>query len=353
MNIVKVNSSKPYSVYIERGIIENIGKYIKPNGNTKYLLLTDENVERIYGERIDKICKIAQIKIVKYVVPAGEESKSMSVLEELLTFMIENHFSRTDGLIAFGGGVVGDLGGFAAGVYQRGIDYIQIPTTLLAAVDSSVGGKTAVNLTAGKNLVGVFKQPIVVLCDPDLLETLPMDDFRSGVAEIIKYAILFDRELFNRLSSKLDAQSPDLSEVISKCVNHKAEIVRQDEFESGKRQLLNLGHTVGHAIEKASGYKMRHGYAVAIGIAVITRAGLAHGIIEESIADEVLELLDKNKLPIDTLYPIEELFEYCKGDKKSRGDSINVIMFRDIEKPVIIKINYDELYIILKQGVRS
>lgn len=352
MNIVKVNSSKPYSVYIDRGIIDRIGRYIPSNGNGKYLLLTDENVDRIYGERIENIFKSQQIKIIKYVVPAGEESKSMPVLEELLTFMIENHISRSDGLIAFGGGVVGDLGGFAAGVYQRGIDYIQIPTTLLAAVDSSVGGKTAVNLSAGKNLVGVFKQPIVVLCDPDLLETLPMDDFRSGVSEIIKYAILFDYDLFNRLFSKLDSQSSDLSEVISRCVKHKAKIVKEDEFESGKRQLLNLGHTVGHAIEKASEYKMRHGYAVAIGIAVITRAGLAQGIIEESVADKVLELLAINRLPVDTLYPIEELFEYCKGDKKGRGDSINVIMYRDIEKPIIIKINYDELHIILKQGVR-
>lgn len=353
MNIVKVSSSKPYSVYIDRGIIDRLGEYIRSNGNVKYLLLTDENVDRIYGERIEKLFKNRQIKIVKYVVPAGEESKSMSVLEELLTFMAENHFNRSDGLVAFGGGVVGDLGGFAAGIYQRGIDYIQIPTTLLAAVDSSVGGKTAVNLSSGKNLVGVFKQPKFVLCDPDLLETLPMDDFRSGVAEIIKYAVLFDGELFKRLFSKLDSQSPDLSEVISKCVSHKAEIVKQDEFEAGKRQLLNLGHTVGHAIEKASGYKMRHGYAVAIGIAIITRAGLAQGIIEEGVADEVLELLNANKLPTNTLYPIEELLEYCKGDKKGHLESINVIMFRDIEKPVIIKMNYDELYIILKQGVMS
>lgn len=352
MKTVKVDSQKPYTVLIDRGIFNRISEYIN-NHDARYLILTDTNVDTLYGEAAEKQLNDLGIKTVKYVVPAGEESKSFKVLEELMEFMAENLFSRSDILIALGGGVIGDLGGFAAAIYQRGIDFIQIPTTLLAAVDSSVGGKTAVNLSAGKNLVGAFKQPKAVLCDPDLLQTLSEEDFKSGLAEVIKYAVLFDAQLLETLNSAINAKTENLDEIIRICVQHKADIVKEDEFEAGKRQLLNLGHTIGHAIEKLSEYSLRHGYAVSIGMAIMARADLCEGKLTLESYEKILNTLKNNKLPTSTDYSVSELFENCKGDKKSKGDKLNIVRIKDISDPFIETINFENLRDIIEKGVKN
>ncbi len=352
MKTVNVDSLNPYQVLIDRGIFNRLSKYIK-NHDVKYLILTDSNVDALYGERAMKQFVDLGIEAIKYVVPSGETSKSFHALEELMEFMADNLFSRSDILIALGGGVIGDLGGFAAAIYQRGIEFIQIPTTLLAAVDSSVGGKTAVNLRAGKNLVGAFKQPKMVLCDPDMLQTLAEEDFRSGVAEVIKYAVLFDGDLLDILNSPVDSKTMNLDEIIRVCVQHKADIVKEDEFEAGKRQLLNLGHTIGHSIEKLSDYTLRHGYAVSIGMAIIARADLNEGNLSQESYKRIINTIKINNLPTKTAYPVDKLYDNCKGDKKSRGDKLNVVRIKDISDPFIETIKFEELYGIIEKGVEN
>ena len=351
MRIVNIKTSKEYKVFIEKGISRNMDKYIQPNTYGKYLVLTDENVDELYGNRLIKTLEKSGKTIIKYVIAPGEISKSFAVLEELLEFMARNEMTRSDVLIAFGGGVVGDLGGFVAGIYQRGIDYIQIPTTLLAAVDSSVGGKTAINLNMGKNLVGVFKQPSAVICDSELFESLDGFDFSCGVAEITKYSIIFDDSLFKRLKMPLEYKSKDLDEIIEKCIGMKAKLVLEDEYDYGKRQLLNLGHTIGHGIERASEFKINHGHAVAMGMGIMARACANKGICSWKTARDIENVLKENSLPINTDYFPKDLLEYCKSDKKSSGDNINIVIIKDIGKCEIVSVDFNELGNLIELGV--
>ncbi|NLY73244.1 MAG: 3-dehydroquinate synthase [Tissierellia bacterium] len=332
MEVVAVKASTDYKVMIDKGIIHSLEEHLPCKNDYKCLLLMDENVNRLYGEKIMDILRRSGRVVWTYIIPAAESSKSFGILEDLLEFMAEKAFTRSDFLLAFGGGVTGDLGGFAAAIYQRGIDYVQIPTTLLSAVDSSVGGKTAINLRAGKNLVGAFKQPALVLCDPELFETLTEDDFASGVSEIIKYSILFDQDLFERLASPLKKESDDLEEVIKKCVALKAAVVLEDELDHGRRQLLNLGHTIGHGIEKASGFSIKHGHAVAMGMGIMARACAAKGLCNPDTAKDIERILKANSLPVNTEYSPEELLEYAKMDKKTRGEKISIIVMVRVSK---------------------
>lgn len=351
MRKINIRVPEEYQVLIKKNILEDISDYLNQKSYGSYFILTDEKVDRLYGDRFEAILKKTGKKIIKYLVSEGEDSKSLGVLEEVLEFMAEKQITRSDLLIAFGGGVVGDIGGFTAGVFQRGMDYIQVPTTLLAAVDSSVGGKTAINLKAGKNLVGLFKQPSAVICDPQLFKSLNTLDFSCGLAEIIKYSILFDEDLFERLQEPLSPDSDDLEETIEKCVKMKAKIVIEDEFDYGKRQLLNLGHTIGHAIEKLSQFKINHGHAVAMGIGIMARACERKGLSSKETTRQIEELLRVNSLPINTEYLPSELIRVCKKDKKRIGNSINIVIIKDIANCEILAVDFNELENIIELGV--
>ena len=262
--------------------------------------------------------------MAEFVFPAGEQFKNAAVYLELLYYLADQHLTRTDLIVALGGGVVGDLAGFAAATYMRGIPFIQIPTTLLAAVDSSVGGKTAIDLPVGKNLVGAFYQPALVLCDTDCLNTLPEDVFRDGCAEVIKYGVLYDPELFSHLAEKgLDF---DREMVITRCVELKRDVVAEDEFDTGARMKLNLGHTIGHGAEAQSHFEISHGKGVAIGMAIVSRAGAARGICDNRTKDAILSILDKFRLPVSCDYSAESLYRAALSDKKRSGGTVNLII---------------------------
>lgn len=325
MKTVHVTASKNYDVIIGNGLLpqlgEKISQIIKP---CKVAVVSDSNVYPLYGKTVEDSLGIAGYEIVSFVFPAGEESKNGETYLRLLNFLAENQLTRSDCLIALGGGVVGDLTGFAAATYLRGIAYIQIPTTLLAAVDSSVGGKTAIDLAAGKNLCGAFYQPRLVLCDTDTLHTLPVDIFRDGCAEVIKYGVLYDDTLFDLLAAKgLDFPRED---VIARCVELKRDVVAADEFDRGERQKLNLGHTIGHGVEAQSHFEISHGKAVAIGMAIVSRASAAQGICSSETNKKILSILKTFGLPTDTIYTSQQLYTSALSDKKRSGGTVNLIV---------------------------
>ena len=271
MNTVTVSASKTYDILIGSGLLTQLGERVKALGKAqKVCVVSETTVFPLYGKAVAESLENAGFSVVSFVFPAGEESKNGSVFLELLNYLAENRLTRSDIIVALGGGVTGDLAGFAAASYLRGIRFVQVPTTLLAAVDSSVGGKTAIDLPAGKNLAGAFCQPSLVLCDTDTLNTLPADIFRDGCAEVIKYGILYDPVLFSHLEDKgLDF---DREAVITRCVELKRDVVMEDEFDTGARMKLNLGHTIGHGVEAKSNFTLSHGKSVAIGMAIVVRA---------------------------------------------------------------------------------
>lgn len=319
MNTVTVSASKTYSIHIGSGILSSIGEEAKKLGKAQTVCIVSESrVFPHYGNTVSAILESSGFRVLSFVFPAGEESKNPAVYLELLNFLAENRLTRSDLIVALGGGVVGDLAGFAAATYLRGIRFIQVPTTLLAAVDSSVGGKTAIDLPAGKNLVGAFCQPSLVLCDIDTLNTLPEDIFRDGCAEVIKYGILYDPVLFSHLEEKgLDF---DREAVITRCVELKRDVVMEDEFDTGARMKLNLGHTIGHGVEARSNFALSHGKSVAIGMAIVSRAS---GCPD---TDRIVSILEKFGLPTTTDYPAEDIYAYTLSDKKRTGGTVNLIL---------------------------
>ena len=350
MITVEVNASKSYQVIIGSGLLPQLGQrtaaLCKPK---KAAIVSDSNVFPLYGSTVKQSLFDAGIETVEFVFPAGEESKNGNVYLNLVNFLAQNHLTRTDCLIALGGGVVGDMTGFAAATYLRGIRYIQVPTTLLAAVDSSVGGKTAIDLPAGKNLCGAFCQPELVLCDIDSLNTLPEEIFRDGCAEVIKYGILYDEGLFSRLSREgLDFHR---SEVIARCVELKRNVVMEDEFDTGARMKLNLGHTVGHGVEAASNYQTSHGKAVAIGTAIISRAAEAQGYCSKATTEAVIAILTQFGLPTACDYAAETLMDSVLSDKKRAGDTVKLIVPRTIGQCHICPVPVDKLLPFIKAGL--
>jgi 3-dehydroquinate synthase len=291
MNIIKVKASSEYDVIIERGALARAGALTASAISPCTLcIVTDDTVDALYATALDASLTSAGFKTLKFVIPHGEASKSTASLVALLEFMAEHAMTRADAIVALGGGVVGDLAGFAAAVYLRGIKFIQIPTTLLACVDSSVGGKTGVDLAAGKNLAGAFHQPSLVICDPDTLDTLSPEIFADGCAEVIKYAIINDKSLFELIGRGI---KENIEDVIAACVKNKADIVAADEFDTGRRQLLNLGHTAAHGIEKVSGYLLTHGEAVAVGTVIATKIAENLGLCEKGTHKEIEKILAK------------------------------------------------------------
>lgn len=349
MKTVRINASSSYDVIIGKGLLGNIGRYVLDTvGKARLCIVTDDNVDALYSETAIASLSSAGFEVEKFVIAHGEVSKSTANLILLLEFLAERRFTRSDVLIALGGGVVGDLCGFAAGVYLRGIRFIQVPTTLLAAVDSSVGGKTAVDLAAGKNLAGVFHQPSLVLCDVDTLDTLDESIFADGCAEVIKYAIINDREMFGRLHSGI---RENVEEVIADCVKHKADIVALDEFDRGTRQLLNLGHTVGHAIEALSDFAISHGSAVAIGTVIVSKIAVSMGICPAEDQAAITALLQSVGLPTECRYSASELASIATADKKREGDSITLILPHGIGNCRPHKIAVAELESYIERGL--
>ncbi len=325
MKTIPIHTSKYYEVKIGAGLLGSLGEETAKVCKAKTAaIISDSTVWPLYGQQTEKSLAAAGFRTVSYVFPAGEASKNGNVYLNILNFLAENRLTRSDCLIALGGGVVGDMTGFVAATYLRGIAYIQVPTTLLAAVDSSVGGKTAIDLPAGKNLVGSFCQPKLVLCDVDTLKTLPEDIFRDGCAEVIKYGILYDPELFSHLMEK--GLSFDRDAVIARCVEHKRNVVIADEFDRGERMKLNLGHTIGHGVEANSQFTLSHGKSVAIGMAIVSRAAAALGICSSPTRDKILTLIAHFGLPIHADCSPEAIFTCALSDKKRSGDTVNLIV---------------------------
>ena len=349
MTTVKVNASTSYDIIIGADILDDLGEYAKKTvGVRRACIVTDTTVDKLYAERAEKSLVKSGFDVIKFVIEQGEASKNTENLVNLLELLAENRLTRSDIVVALGGGVVGDLAGFASAVYLRGIRFIQVPTTLLAMVDSSVGGKTAVDLRAGKNLAGAFHQPSLVLCDYKTLDTLEDSIFADGCAEVIKYGVINDRALFDRLKKGI---RENIEQVISDCITHKADIVAQDEFDNGMRQLLNLGHTVGHAIEQCSNLEISHGSAVAIGMTVITRMAVALGICPASDLNELTALLTAEGLPTKCNFSAEALTAVATADKKRDGASINLIVPYGIGDCRPMKVEVSSLCSLIEKGL--
>ena len=325
MRSIHVAASREYDVHIGPGLLDELGsRAADVLRGRNAVIVTDSNVEPLYLDRALTSMRAAGFNAEGYVIPAGEASKCGTTYLNLVNFLAERHLTRADGLVALGGGVVGDLTGFAAATYLRGVGLIQVPTTLLACVDSSVGGKTAIDLPAGKNLCGAFYQPWLVLCDPETIESLPDSVLSDGCAEVIKYGMLGDGKL---LHSLLDTHIKDqLEAVIARCVEMKRDVVEGDEFDTGRRQLLNLGHTFAHSIEKLSNYTIPHGSAVAIGMMRITRAAVRKGLCPQDCLNVLQALLKKYNLPLETQYSPEALAEVALSDKKRKGDTLTLVV---------------------------
>ncbi len=322
-NITVFAPSGQYEVKIGSGLMPSLGREVSSCTKAKRCaVVSGENVFPLYGSTALESLRDAGFDAYPIVFPAGENTKCLQRYGELLDFLAEHTLTRSDCVIALGGGVTGDLAGFAASTFQRGIGFIQVPTTLLAAVDSSVGGKTAINLPAGKNQAGTFYQPSLVLCDTDTLDTLPGRELMAGYAEVIKYGILGDKTLF----SALENGHENISEIIERCVQCKADIVAEDEHDLGKRRLLNLGHTFGHAIEKRSAYTLLHGEAVAAGTAMISRAAVRKGMLDRNSCSRVLSLLQAYSLPTESPYPANELYDTLLLDKKFSQGKLHLIV---------------------------
>ena len=350
MKTIEVKASRSYNVHIGSDLLPQIGAQTRSTvGGRIAAIISDDRVWPLYGNTVLSSLKNAGYEVCHFVFPAGEMQKNAQILLSILNFLAENGLTRSDVILALGGGVAGDITGFAASIYLRGIAYIQIPTTLLAMVDSSVGGKTAIDLPAGKNLVGAFYQPSLVLCDVNTLQTLPEDIFLDGCAEVIKYAILYDPPLFRLLCETKQAFPRE--EVVAKCIQWKRDVVARDEFDKGARQLLNLGHTIGHSVEANSDFAISHGLGVAIGTAIVTRAACHFGVCTEETRDQILSILSDFGFPITTGYSAASLFDYAQTDKKRFGNTIHLIVPKAIGDCVIHNTPIDELESFIKAGL--
>lgn len=347
MKTVTVTASGSYDVIIGAGLLRELKTSISQVTKAEtFCIVSDDTVWSIYGQKVLEV--LSDRRCISFVFPAGEKSKNAATYIRLLEYLAENHVTRSDCLIALGGGVVGDLTGFAAATYLRGIDFVQIPTTLLAAVDSSVGGKTAIDLEAGKNLAGAFYQPKLVLCDTELLNTLPVDIFRDGCAEVIKYGILYDQELFDTL---LEAGMEfDKESVITRCVELKRDVVAGDEFDRGQRQKLNLGHTLGHGIEAGTNFDISHGKAVAIGMAMAARIAAENGLCDKTVSSQILAALQRFALPTESPVTVDTILLHALSDKKRHGNKINLILPRTIGNCDIIPTAVEELKSYIEAG---
>lgn len=352
MKSVTVTASRTYEVEIEKGLLSKAGEKLSallPAPRT-VMVVSDDTVFALWGEKLTAPLKAAGYTVKEFVIPHGEESKTPETLLALWNALAAEGLTRTDCLAALGGGVVGDIVGFAAATYLRGIPFVQFPTTLLAMVDSSVGGKTAVDLPAGKNLVGAFNQPVGVFCDTDTLSTLTPEIYADGCAEVIKYGYINDPTLLKMLESDFSA-APD--EVIARCVADKRDVVEADERDTAVRQLLNLGHTAGHAVEHCSNFKISHGSAVAIGMVLMTRAAIAAGICDPAVLPHMKRMLNAYRLPTDCPFEAKALAAVAMGDKKRAGKKITLVLPKTLGESILYPIEAKDLEAFFAKGLEA
>ncbi len=339
-------ASGSYDVHIGADF-KNAGRYAKGlHFEGKAFIVTDSNVFPLYGEALADGVRADGFDTGMIILPAGEEHKRLGTIEKLYNAFHEHGITRSDLIIALGGGVVGDMTGFAAGTYLRGVPFMQIPTTLLAQIDSSVGGKTGVDMDYGKNLVGMFNQPVSVLVDPVMLESLPPAIFADGMAEAIKYGLIRDEGLFKKFgeSSAEDLYAHEIIGLIQTCVSIKNKVVTADERDTGERMILNFGHTIGHAIEKCGNYtKYSHGQAVAMGMVYAAEIGEKLGITPKGTGTSIISVLEKYGLPTRADEKKEDIFQGILSDKKKSGDRISLILLERIGSAVIHPVGTDEL----------
>lgn len=343
MRTLKVETGRPYEIIIENGILDNCGEFIKKVSKAmRVAVISDTNVFPIYGEKVIKSLTNCGYQVCSFTFEAGEKSKNLTTVSKMYDFLAENHLTRTDLIVALGGGVTGDMAGFAAASYLRGIDFVQIPTSLLSQVDSSVGGKTGVDIGAGKNLVGAFWQPILVLIDSNTLKTLPQYYFEDGMGEVIKYGCIKDKALFEKLEN--ENAEDCIEDIIYNCVAIKRDVVSRDEREKGERALLNFGHTLGHALEKIGNFTdLSHGQAIAIGMCMITKASEKAGLTEKGSAQRIETLCKKYNLPTDSEILKAEIAKAASSDKKTNGSSIKLALIKKIGESYLEKIETSEL----------
>lgn len=343
MKKLGVNVGAGYDIFIEKGLLSSCGEYIKNVTDAKKVcVISDTNVFPIYGDKVCQSIEEQGFEVLTYVFEAGEASKTTATVISMVEFLAQNELTRGDIVVALGGGVCGDMAGFAAAIYLRGIDFVQIPTSLLAQVDSSVGGKTAVDLPQGKNLCGSFHQPVLVIIDPDTLDTLTPHFFSDGMAEAIKTGCIKSAPLFDRIE-KEDAKD-FIEDMIFDCVSIKAGVVERDEKEHGERALLNFGHTAGHSIEKLHNFStISHGEAVGIGMVMITAAGEANGITAAGTSDRIAAVLKKYGLLTKDENSLSDIIENMNADKKRTSDSINFTLLHSIGDSFNQKIKYEEI----------
>ena len=343
-----IKTAQPYSVTIENGLIDRVGETVLETRGpgAKVMVVSDSNVFPLYGERVTASLEKAGFRVSAFVFPAGETSKQIATVCDIYRALAENDFTRTDFILTLGGGVAGDMGGFAAATYLRGIGFFQVPTTLLSQVDASVGGKTGVDLPFGKNLVGAFHQPLGVLTDPEALDSLPERFFRDGMGEVIKYGCIADRPLFEALEAGTALQ--DLEGVLAQCVRCKKELVEQDTRDTGRRMILNFGHTFGHALEKLHNFQeLTHGEAVGIGMVMACHVGERLKITPSGTGQRVARVLEQYGLPTQDRFTWEQVVDATALDKKSDGDTLRVILLSDVGESVIHPITRDMLKTLL------
>lgn len=343
MKKLTVHVNEEYEILIEKGLLKKTGKLVKEVLPCKKLaLVSDTNVYPIYGENIKSLLEAEGYTVFTYVFPAGEASKNTENVIKIVEFMAENGLTREDGVVALGGGVCGDMAGFAAAIYLRGIKFVQIPTSLLSQVDSSVGGKTAVDLPQGKNLCGAFHQPSLVIIDPDVLNTLSPYYFSDGMGEVIKYGCIKSEKLFKRLEN--ENARDFIEDLIFECLDIKRIIVENDEKEQGERALLNFGHTPGHAIEKLWNFEVvSHGRAVSIGMVMMAEAGERAGVTEKGTKDRIINVLKKNDLGTSDTHSTAEIVGAMSADKKRTGKGIKLVLLHSIGDSFIKPVLSEEL----------
>lgn len=343
----------PYDIIIKKESLLEVGRWVAQLWQQqKVVLVTDDNVEPLYGREVASQLRSEGFEVFTFTFPAGEASKNLSTVEKLWEFCAQQGLTRSDGVIALGGGVVGDLAAFAASTYMRGIHFLQIPTSLTAQVDSSIGGKTGINSNYAKNMMGTFAQPDGVLIDPEVLKTLEKRDFREGIGEIVKCGLIADKQLWARLNEIQNADEllQEAAYFIRAACEVKRKLVVEDEFDQGTRLYLNFGHTIGHAVEAYAGYgQVMHGEAVAIGMVQISKVAERKGLMPEGLTAQIKAVLQKFQLP-QTYEPWEEaaLFEILSHDKKARGKMIKIVLVPEIGQAQIHEISLQEMKEYLK-----
>ncbi len=343
---IEVRADKPYTVTVERGALARAGELLRPlkKPGTRVMLISDSNVEPLYGSTLRSSLESAGFQVSGFTFPAGEENKQIATVCDMYKALSEGGFTRTDLIVTLGGGVTGDMGGFAAATFLRGMDFVQAPTTVVSQADASVGGKTGVDLPFGKNLVGAFHQPIAVITDPDTLDTLPRHYFNDGLGEVIKHGAIADRELFESFEREPGLAVADMEQVMGRSVSIKRDFVEADTKDTGRRMILNFGHTCGHALEKLNGFKnLSHGEAVGIGMVLACKAGEKLGVTEPGTGERIARVLEQNGMPTEPGFTVEEIVKATALDKKSDGDTLRFILIPKIGESMIYPMTRGEL----------